>query len=136
MISIASFKACSNFSGGVKGLFEKGGYFRNCFVLGLLGGGLALNLANWIVLWFFLRDSNQAIILHYNVYFGVDWTGDFQKTYLFPLSGLVLLLVNFFLALFCYLSKERIATHVLLMAGVILQLCLLVAVIGVIVINY
>ena len=136
MISIASFKACSNFSGGAKSLFEKGGYFKNCFVLGLLGGGLALNLANWIAIWFFLRDSNLEIILHYNVYFGVDRMGNFQQAYLLPLSGLILLLINFFLALFCYLAKERIATHVLLMAGLILQLCLLVAIISVIVINY
>lgn len=111
-------------------------FFQNNIVRWLSGMSLVVNLAIWIGLKVFIKPVDLPIILHYNVYFGVDMLGNWTQVFILPVLGLILFLINFSLAIHFYEQKERIASHILLMATMMLQLSLLVAAISVIIINY
>jgi hypothetical protein len=116
--------------------FFTGDFYGNSIVRWLLAAGVLLNLANWSLLAFFIRRVDFPIILHYNVYFGVDIIGDWRQVYLTPLMGLVFWLVNLALARHFYAARERIASYILLLGALLVQLGLAVASIAVVVINY
>ncbi|MFA6383416.1 MAG: hypothetical protein WCX17_03260 [Parcubacteria group bacterium] len=111
-------------------------YFRSQIVVWLLILSLAANLADWISLRLFIKPVDFPIILHYNVYFGVDMLGGWKQAFILPFLGLILFLINSCLSLYFYHQKERIASHILLMATLMLQLSLVIASISVIIINY
>lgn len=111
-------------------------YFRSQIVVWLLILSLAANLADWISLRLFIKPVDFPIILHYNVYFGVDMLGNWKQVFILPFLGLILFMINSYLSLYFYHQKERIASHILLMATLMLQLSLIIASISVIIINY
>lgn len=111
-------------------------FFQSRVVIWLLVLSLVANIANWIILKIFVKAVDFPIILHYNVYFGVDMFGNWKRVFILPLMGLILLLVNLSLSLYFYKNKERIASHVLLMATLMIQLSLVVASASLIIINY
>jgi hypothetical protein len=117
-------------------LFFKQEFFKNKVVLWIIASSLALNLANWVTLGIFIKPVDSSIILHYNVYFGVDMVGSWKAVFFLPGIGLLLFFVNFFLALYFYKKIERIACHILLMAGLMTQTSLLIASLSIIFINY
>ena len=85
-------------------------FFRNTIVQWLMIATSTVNLANWGALAFFIRKVDFPIILHYNVYFGVDIIGNWWETYFLPAAGTVIFAVNVLLAYFFYQRKERIAS--------------------------
>lgn len=111
-------------------------YFRSSIALWLVALSLTANLANWVIIKIFIRPIELPIILHYNVYFGVDMVGDYRKAFFLPLIGIILFLINLSLSIFLYRRRERIASYLLLMAALMIQLSLIVSVISVIIINY
>jgi len=124
-----------NTSGGI-GKIKNNDFFKNHIVLWLLIFNLLANLINWAGLTFFINKTSRGIILHYNVYFGVDRTGGWVESFLMPVIGLFLILINLYLAFFFYNSKERIASYVILLASLMVQLSLIISSISVILINY
>jgi hypothetical protein len=104
-----------------------------CWMLVLIS---VANLANWAALGIFIQPVDLPIIIHYNVYFGVDMLGDWKNLFLMPAVGLFLFLVNCLLSLYFYQRKERIASYLLLIATLMIQLSLIVASVSVIIINY
>jgi len=118
-------------------LFFAQEFFRNDIVRYALLTLAVLNAANWVALAVFINASRScSIILHYNVYFGVDLVGEWWQAYLAPAAATALILLNIFLAWKFYGKKERVASYVLLLASVIIQLSSAIAVISVILINY
>ena len=111
-------------------------YFKSHIVIWLLILSLAANLADWAILKIWVKPVDFPIILHYNVYFGVDLVGGYRQVYVLPLIGFVLFLINSTLSLYFYGQKERIASYILLMAVLMIQLSLIVASVSVILINY
>ena len=111
-------------------------YFQSPIILWLLLLSLVVNVANGIVLKIFIQPVDFPIILHYNVYFGVDVLDSWQKVYLIPIIGFFLFLVNTILGLYFYHQKERIASYILAIANLMIQLSLLVASASIILINY
>ncbi len=111
-------------------------YFKSHIVRWLLAFIGMANLANWAALKIFVQPVDLPIILHYNVYFGVDMLGGWKNLFLLPAVGLILFLINFFLSIHFYKRKERIASYLLLMATLMIQLSLIVASASVIIINY
>ncbi len=118
----------------VRGLANE--FLRNPIAQWLLIASFFINIADWAALAFFIRPVDFPIILHYNVYFGVDIIGGWWQAYFLPFTGAVILLVNAVLAHFFYGRKERIASYVLLMAALAIQAGVAVAEAGVILINY
>jgi hypothetical protein len=111
-------------------------YFRNVIVAWLLILSLLANLANWVILKLLIQPVDFSIILHYNVYFGVDLKGSYQQVFGIPLIGLFLFLINISLSKYVYKKGERIASYLLLMATLMLQINLIVYSLSIILINY
>ena len=111
-------------------------YFQSHIVRWMLVLIGVANLANWAALGIFIQPVDLPIIIHYNVYFGVDMLGDWKNLFLMPAIGLFLFLVNLSLSVYFYQRKERIASYLLLIATLMIQLSLLVASVSVIIINY
>lgn len=116
--------------------FFKKDYWHGRIVLWLLVSAVFANLINWLIIVVFIRPVVPTIILHYNVYFGVDMMGNPKWVFVLPAIGLFLLLVNNFLAIYFYDNKERIASYILLTGALMIQLSLLIATLSVIIINY
>ncbi len=112
------------------------GYFQSYIVLWLLALSIVANIANWAVLKIFIKPVDFPIILHYNVYFGVDMVGNWGQVYFLPSLGVGLLLINSILSIYFYYRKERIASYLILLATLMIQLSLIVASTSVIIINY
>ncbi|MDP1884043.1 MAG: hypothetical protein Q8L10_01625 [Candidatus Moranbacteria bacterium] len=111
-------------------------YFKSHIAIWLLILSLTANLINWVILKIWIQPVDFPIILHYNVYFGVDLVGDYRQVYSLPLIGFILLIINSALSIYFYGQKERIASYILLMAVLMIQLSLIVASASVILINY
>ena len=111
-------------------------FFRNRIILWLLASNLILNLINWIAIIIFINRLDVGIILHYNVYFGVDEIGDWKQAFLSPIIGLILFALNMALAVYFFEKKERIASYILLIASLMAQVNLMIAAVSVIMINY
>jgi hypothetical protein len=121
------------------GLFlneKTGGYFENPIVVWLLAVSFLANVCVWAALAIFIKPVDENIILHYNVYFGVDSTGYFREAYLLPISGLFILALNLSLGAFFFKNKERIASYALLMAAFMSNLSLIIASASIVIINY
>ncbi|MFA7209423.1 MAG: hypothetical protein WC120_04000 [Parcubacteria group bacterium] len=120
---------------GIKSFFAQE-YFKSHIVIWLLILSLTANLANWVILKIWIQPVDFPIILHYNVYFGVDLVGGYRQVYILPLIGFALFLINVALSIYFYGQKERIASYILLIAVLMIQLSLVVASASVILINY
>jgi hypothetical protein len=111
-------------------------FFRSSVIQWSAIGSLFLNAVSWGVMLFFIRPVDFPIVLHYNVFFGVDMIGFWWQAYFLPLLGIIILLINGILGFLFYQQKERVVAHLLLLAAFIVQLSLIVAVISIILINY
>ena len=111
-------------------------YFHSSLLQWVFIASLALNLGNWLFIAFFIRPVDFLIILHYNVYFGVDVIGSWWQMYFVPFIGLLILLVNAVLGFLFYQRKERIAAHLLMLATFIVQIGISIAVASLLLMNY
>jgi len=111
-------------------------FFASGLVHWVFIGSFILNAVNWGLIAFFIRPVDFPIILHYNVYFGVDVIGDWWQIYYLPIIGLVILAANTLLGYLFYQQKERIVAHLLMLATFIVQIAILVAVACLLMINY
>ncbi len=102
----------------------------------LLLANFLTNLVNWILLAIFIRPIDIDIILHYNIYFGVDAMGSWKQVFLLPVIGLILLTINTMLAVYFYQRKKIVASYILLLATLMVQINLVVASMSVIIINH
>ncbi len=88
------------------------------------------------LLLYFIRPSEASLVLHYNVYFGVDLLGIWWQAYVLPLLALFFLAAHFFLAKRFYEQSERIASYLLLLASGMLSCGILIGSISIAFINY
>lgn len=84
-----------------------------------------LNIFTWIFLFYSQKENNHPIILHYNLFFGVDYLGNYEKIYLIPLAGLAIIIVNSILGHLLYL-REKLASYFLIFIVFIIQIFLLI----------
>ena len=111
-------------------------FFRSSLVHWVLIASLLVNAINWGIIAFFIRPVDFPIILHYNVYFGVDVIGSWWQIYFLPAIGLIILSVNTVLGYLFYQQKERIVAHLLILATFIVQIGISIAVASLLLINY
>lgn len=118
-------------------LFTKGvSYGQNVIVRSLFFGAVGLLLVETGALLYFFRPSETPIVLHYNVYFGVDVIGRYSQVFIVPVITAFFLFGNFLLGRLLYQAKERVATYSLLFGGFLLVLSSLIASGAVIFANY
>jgi hypothetical protein len=111
-------------------------FFRNPLIQWVLIITLFLAVANWIGLIIFIRPVDLPIVLHYNVFFGVDLIGNWKEIYLLPIVGDIFFIINFILAYIFYGQKERIASYLFLLASLFVQFGIAIASASVILMNY
>ncbi len=97
---------------------EDGGasFLENAFIKNFLIGSGLLLLTGWGILFYFIRPRETPLILHYNVYFGVDLIGTWWQAYILQGVATFLLLGHIFLAYSFYQRKDRFAAYILLLA--------------------
>lgn len=93
-------------------------FFGNQLVRSLLLVSASIILMSYIAVWFFIiRGSGETIVLHFNVFFGVDIVGSPWQALLIPTMSLTFLLLNIPIARRFYVVRERVAAHILLFAA-------------------
>ena len=92
-----------------------------------------VNLGIWAALFWTIEPI--PIILHYNVYFGVDAIGDWRNVFIMPSLSLLLLFINLVLSRYFY-YKEKLAAYLFAGLAFILQGLMAVGVASVILINF
>lgn len=127
------------FRSEVKGLFRnftwlifKDNFFRATFFLSIV-----FNFFIWIIIaWKFipLVTPGEPLPLHFNIYFGIDFIGEWYKLLFIPLLGMIFIFTNFILANIAYL-RDKIVSYFLLGASVFAQIILFLAVYMIILIN-
>lgn len=101
-----------------------------------LAGILVINLANWLFAGYINRRVSQdLVVLHYNIDFGVNLIGSVRQIYLIPLLGLLIFLLNFILIGYLY-KNERFAAHLLLAGALTVNLFLLGALAALYLVNF
>jgi len=109
-------------------------FFKDKIILVLLAVALLLNLAIWAILFIKIKPSPLPIILHYNVYFGVDYLGKYTQAYIIPIIGLLVLIVNMILSCLVY-PKSKLSVRILTITAAIAQILLMVSAITIILFN-
>lgn len=97
-------------------------FYENTLVRFSLLASFVLQCASFALLAFFVRPQQSIVIVHYNVYFGVDLIGDWVQIFIVPSVVLAFVVVNTFLARWFYGEKERIASYVLLLTSILVSL--------------
>lgn len=111
------------------------GYWTDPTVFFALVLALVANIAMWLTVRFAVETTDQPVILHYNVYFGIDAIGDWKSIYFMPGLALVFLLANVVLSRFFY-YKERLAACLFALTALVVQLLMAVGLASVIMINF
>lgn len=57
----------------------------------------------------FKLNSDSQLFLHYNIYFGIDWIGEWYKIYMYPLFGFLVFLINYSFAIYFYAKDKTIS---------------------------
>ncbi len=91
----------------------------------LIGLALLLNVATWIWLAVSITPQENAIYLHYNILFGIDYIGEWWRVFGVPATGTAILLVNFLIGWFLF-AKDKFVSLVVNSISLICQIFLLV----------
>lgn len=111
-------------------------FFRNIIVRILLVVSILPTLLSLGLLLYSIRPTEALLVLHYNVYFGVDLLGIWWQTYILPLLGILFFLGHLLLARRFYTGMERIASYLMLLASGMLSFGILIASMSIAFINY
>lgn len=110
-------------------------FFKNSLIQWITIVTLFLALCNWAGLIIFIHPVDLPIVLHYNVFFGVDLIGDWRQVFLLPAMGDIFFIINFVLAYIFYDRKERIASYLFLLASLFVQFGVAIAATSIILMN-
>jgi hypothetical protein len=96
------------------------------------------NLVNWGLIYYrftrFLSGQEESIILHYNIYFGIDKIGNWGNIYHLPLIGILILLINLIASYLLYF-KDKLISYFCLSVALISQILLNLATFYIIIVN-
>ena len=126
------FGEIKNLSQSFTWLMFKDNFFRVNFFLSII-----FNFLIWVVIaWKFipLVTPGEPLPLHFNIYFGIDFIGEWYKLLFIPLLGIIFIFTNFILADIAYL-RDKIVSYFLIGASVFAQIILFLAVYMIILIN-
>ncbi|MDD5031854.1 MAG: hypothetical protein PHR36_02290 [Patescibacteria group bacterium] len=114
--------------------YLSGYFFIRLYFIVLLG----LNLLIWLIAYFINKSVSQdLVVLHYNIDFGVDLIGNVSRIYIIPLLGLIIILVNAVLIFIFSRRKDfKFFSHLLLTAALAVNLFLLIALGSVYLVNF
>ncbi len=107
-------------------------YFKLC--VGLSFGFVVVSVG--LLLWRLFPDmyGKEVIPLHYNIHYGVDWTGVWWQIFVYPAAGALLCVVNAVVALLLA-KREPMLARVVLVSTVVLTGFLFLSTIFVVLMN-
>ena len=111
------------------------GYWTDPIIFFSIILAILANIGLWAALYFTVVPTDQPIILHYNIFFGVDAIGNWKSLFFMPALAAALLAMNLVLSRFFYF-KERLVSYLFAAGALILQLLMAVGVISAILINF
>ncbi|MFA4833396.1 MAG: hypothetical protein WC619_00935 [Patescibacteria group bacterium] len=114
--------------------YLSGYFFIRLYFIFLFGA----NLLIWLAAYFINASVSQdLVVLHYNIDFGVDLIGSVKRIYIIPLLGLIIILVNAVL-IFIFSRRQdfKFFSHLLLTASLAVNLFLLIALGSIYLINF
>ncbi|MEA1937321.1 MAG: hypothetical protein U9N04_04395 [Patescibacteria group bacterium] len=101
-------------------------YWKNKTIMSIFFSSCLVNIFLWIFLFKNQRNSELPIILHYNLFFGVDYLGSYNEIYLLPAVGATIIILNTILGCLLY-ERGKLASYFLVFNIFIVQLFLLLA---------
>lgn len=122
----------SRFRESIKNTMKE--FFKNTTNQLLIGSSLLLNIALFLFFYFFIKQSNIPIVLHYNVDWGVNYFGEVKSIFVLPTVGIIIFLLNGVLALKLW-EKSRILSYFLTAATFLVQSFLIISGIALYLIN-
>lgn len=93
------------------------------------------NLGLWTAIFAIVEPTERQMILHYNIYFGVDAIGDWRNIFFMPALAAIILAVNVFLSRFFY-YKEKFVSYLFAAMALLIQLLVAVGLGSIILINF
>lgn len=111
-------------------------FFDNIIVRTLLGINIFFSLISFGLLGYFIRPTESLLVLHYNVYFGVDIQGIWWQVFILPIAGILFFGGHTFFAYRFYSRSERIASYLMLFSSGLLNIGILIASTSIAFINY
>lgn len=111
-------------------------FFSNTIVRFTLLATVILQFIGVGLLGVFVKSKQSTVIVHYNVYFGVDLIGSWEQIFIIPGVVFLFSLANTFFARWFYGKHERIAAYVLLITSVFMSLGSIIACASIAYINY
>ena len=109
-------------------------FIRDKFVLINLSLSFLFSLFSLIWLYYKITPQVEPVALHYTIYFGIDLIGEWYYVFLFPLLGIITILVNFILAYLLFI-KVKILAYLLVLTSTIIQVLLVIISILVVLLN-
>jgi len=101
-------------------------YWKNKIIMSIFSLSCFANISLWVFLFKNQKNSDLPIILHYNLFFGVDYLGRYNEIYLIPTVGAIIIIINTVLGYLLY-ERERLASYFLAFNIFIVQSFLLLA---------
>jgi hypothetical protein len=101
-------------------------YWKDKIIVNIFLFSAFLNIFLWIFLFQNQKESDYPVILHYNLFFGVDYLGNYNEVFIIPVVGVVVIFVNSILGHFLY-RRERLASYFLSFNMIVVQIFLLLA---------
>lgn len=86
---------------------------------------VVLNAGLFLFFYFFIKQSNVPIVLHYNVDWGVDYFGEVKDIFTLPIIGFLILFFNAVLSARLWLKSKALSyflTVVILISQIFLVL--------------
>ena len=111
-------------------------FFRNIIILVLIGVNTLFCFTSFVLLGYFVRPTENILVLHYNVYFGVDIQGIWWQLYILPIAGILFFLGHLFFAHRFYQKYDRIAAYLMLFSSGLLNIGIIIASVSIALINY
>ncbi|MEI8096534.1 MAG: hypothetical protein WCG73_00285 [Candidatus Moraniibacteriota bacterium] len=111
-------------------------FFKNTIVRALLGVNTFFCLVSFGILGYFIRPTENILVLHYNVYFGVDIQGIWWQLYMLPVAGILFFFGHLFFSYRFYQKYERIAAYLMLFSSSLINIGIIIASASIAFINY
>ncbi|MFZ2300161.1 MAG: hypothetical protein WAW00_03440 [Candidatus Moraniibacteriota bacterium] len=111
-------------------------FFDNTITRTLFAANLVFVCASFGTLGYFIRPTENLLVLHYNVYFGVEIQGLWWQLFMLPVAGMLFFGGHSVFAHSFYVKSERIAAYLMLFGAGLLNAGILIASASVAFINY
>ena len=101
-------------------------YWRHKEIARILFLSALINVIMWLYLFHNRIESDYPVILHYNLFFGVDAQGSYDAVFMLPLAGMAIFLLNAWLGQFFH-KIERLASYLLTVNILLIHIMLMLA---------